>query len=230
MLHGTYGAEVDCAGRYLATREPAALWKITNDASSKLVKVSDLPDTKQAIAFSSDGQYLAIFNSDGIQMLKLPELQKSGQALKVDMDVTAVSAGGTYIAGRISDDHGYDALSVFEVSSGREVARMPQSSYIPAVEAFSPDGESLAVFRGGEVEVRRFPSGSDRAWASYNDAVSFLGMTGDENVLVAISRPKQNPGSTGEEYSLVARMSDAATRRERQNCAEVSSCQWRPKL
>jgi WD40 repeat protein len=217
ILPGVYGADVDFAGHYLATSgDQAALWKITNDGSSKLAKVGDLPDAKQLISatFGSDGQYLATVNPDGIHILKLPELQESGPALKVGLGGAAVSAGGTYIAGTINGAYGNFTytVSVFEVSSGREIAHIPQN-ILPAVVTFSPDGESLAVGRtlsraSSEVEVWRFASGSDRARASYNDAVSFLGMTGNETMLVAASRPKQSPGSTGEEYSLAIRISD----------------------
>lgn len=216
-LPGVARVAIDFSGHYLATSGgQAVLWKITSDVSPKLVKVSDLPHAKQVISatFSTDGQYLATENSDGVHILKLPSLEESGQTLKVGLTGMTVSPGGTYVAGTIYGGYGEFTytVSVLEVSSGREIAHVPQNIQ-PAVVTFSTDGKSLAVGRilssiSADIDVWRVPTGSDRAWARLNESVSSLAMTGNEKLLVATSRSKQAAGSAGEEHGISTRISD----------------------
>jgi WD40 repeat protein len=121
------------------------------DAGKELLTLRGHASFVEALAYSCDGRSLASGSHD--RSVRLWELATGKEVLTLSGHLRAVGAvalspDGRLLASADGPDHGYDGdeprrISVWDVASGRQVARFEGHNSSVAALAFSPDGTRL---------------------------------------------------------------------------------------
>jgi len=131
-----------------------------------------------ALAHSLDGRQLATAYDRKIDLWDLTSNQRR-HTLQIDADAAHLtfSADGRYLAVSLQD--GEENVSIWETGSGALVTRL-KSKVRAAQIAFAPEGRSLLLAAGGQIEIWGLPEGKNRReLPGYQAPITALALSSD---------------------------------------------------